>query len=415
MKSRYLPLVLLVIVILLVCLYGIFQVRENRQKMKKHRLAWEHIKNAERLEGDFEYPEALKELEKAESLDPSFTRIYTLRGEIFRQVGRGSDAVEAYRKALEIEPKNSDIYHDLGFAYQWKSEPEKAVECYKKALELNPDNLPAHRELADAYLVLMSREPVDSKKWNELWDKAYNEARATLELNPDEWPGYYLMGQLYFAKQEDDRALKEFTTRVKEAGPQHYEYLMKACAHQAFIYYDWGEYDKSLEKFDEYIRMWHEQPGIHVDCLLPDRELYAFYRENLLGKKFTKEMLDYFASTDQKYLSHGVVMPVITLELRRFFREYIEARDKKDMDAMEKILRKQFGRSFNRYAYCSGVTLMGVPELQAHVAYLLGGILEKKGKHAEAVDIYKKGLEICPGHPLLEKKLGIPSEKNFGN
>ncbi|MCL5035613.1 MAG: tetratricopeptide repeat protein [Chloroflexi bacterium] len=384
---------------------------KHRLKMEMHKEAWEHIKNAEKLEGDFAYPEALKELRESENLDPSFTRVYSLRGDILRQMGRGSDSIVAFKKALELEPNNPDILHDLGFSYQWKGETESAIECYKKALKINPNHIASHKNLADAYMILMATQPRGSKEWNDLWDNAYREAEIAIKLNPDEWGAYYIMGQLHFVKKEDDDAIKAFSTVTKEPENDRYEYIMRSYATQGFIHYYQGKRDLALKEFDKYIQMWHDRPGYNVDCILPDREKYSFYREVLLGKKFTKEMLEQYESTDQKFLSRGVVMPVITLELRKFFKDYIDARDRHDTKAMEKTLRDQLMKNPARYANCSGIILMGIPELDAETAYLLAGILADSGRHDEAMKIYKKGLDLCPGHPLLEQGLAKLPEK----
>lgn len=68
-------------------------------------------------------------------------------GNIYMDIHRFADAIEAYSKALEIDPNNVDVRVDMGTCYRSIGKSDKAAEEYRKAISINPNHANAHRNL----------------------------------------------------------------------------------------------------------------------------------------------------------------------------------------------------------------------------------------------------------------------------
>jgi Flp pilus assembly protein TadD len=79
------------------------KVNENAQKkeeiLKKVQL---HIENRE-------YEKAVLELNKAVELDPEDAALYYTLGELYEQLGKDKESVEAFVKALQLDPEGRKI------------------------------------------------------------------------------------------------------------------------------------------------------------------------------------------------------------------------------------------------------------------------------------------------------------------
>ena len=81
-------------------------------------------------------------------------------GEAHLREGNLPVALRELIKAQKLNPNDAVVYNDLGLVYMAKERPDVAVEEFRKALKLNPDYSLAKNNLGSAYLVLKE------------WDKA---------------------------------------------------------------------------------------------------------------------------------------------------------------------------------------------------------------------------------------------------
>lgn len=82
-------------------------------------------------------------------------------GEAHMAEGNYTRALRELLKAEQMNPNDPYVHNDLGLTYLAKNKPEKAVEHFKKAIELNDEEYSAARNnLGSAYVAM------------EQWDKA---------------------------------------------------------------------------------------------------------------------------------------------------------------------------------------------------------------------------------------------------
>ncbi len=116
---------------------------------------------------------AVKEFEKAISLDLKYAEPHYFLAVIYERRGEMSKAVDELKKTIELSPSHDFACFLLGQIYLEQEEYEKAIEILQKCIELNPVSASAHYSLGLAY-----------EKTGEN-DLAISEYEETLRYVPD--------------------------------------------------------------------------------------------------------------------------------------------------------------------------------------------------------------------------------------
>jgi len=99
------------------------------------------------------------------------------------EVGRYSEAIEAYKEAIRINPDYWEAHHGLGWVYSGLGRYKEAIEAYKQAIRIYPDDAFAHYTLGVAYLKVKNKSKANEqyeilknlniKKANALFNQIY--------------------------------------------------------------------------------------------------------------------------------------------------------------------------------------------------------------------------------------------------
>jgi tetratricopeptide (TPR) repeat protein len=140
-------------------------------------------------------PLALKNYQKALTLNPDFAPAHEQIGLIHQEVGNTMEAIASFSRAIAIEPRSLESQLGLGNAYQQMGWFELAITHFENALTFYPD-----RFLAEYHC----------KLGNSLRDRGKTvEAIACYEraiaVNADDVQGYRAIAQIYL-KQNDPEA-----------------------------------------------------------------------------------------------------------------------------------------------------------------------------------------------------------------
>lgn len=90
------------------------------------------------------YDDAIKALNKAIDLDPSYGWSYNNLALLYIHKGQYTEAIPLLHKGIRLLDGTKDkalLWNRLGDAYRRMDQPEKAASAYKKAVELDPDNV----------------------------------------------------------------------------------------------------------------------------------------------------------------------------------------------------------------------------------------------------------------------------------
>jgi serine/threonine-protein kinase len=97
--------------------------------------------------------EALREVEKAQQLDPLSLIINANRGYTLYVARRYDEAREAIQKTLRLDPNFSIAYQYLAYTQIQEKRLSEAVNSIRKALEIAPENLTFRADLASALAI----------------------------------------------------------------------------------------------------------------------------------------------------------------------------------------------------------------------------------------------------------------------
>jgi|SRR5579864_793747 len=183
-----------------------------------------------------DYPDAIKWLEKAVSLDNKNKDAWYYLGRAYYTKARLADARRAFQAILDLDPQNARAENNLGLILETEGKPAEAAEAYRKAIAwqeqaaqvseqpyVNLGNLLAEQDhIPDAIAPLekaVALAPnnaychmilgVNHRKVGNL-DIARRELLRATELEPDNAVAHYQLGRLYKDLHEIDRAKAEF-------------------------------------------------------------------------------------------------------------------------------------------------------------------------------------------------------------
>jgi len=96
----------------------------------------------------FEFPESIREFEKAIALDPNDATTHHWFGDsVLECIGDNDRAIAEHKRALELDPLSLSINIDLGYSYYVAGRYPEGIAQVRKALELDPNSYVAHYNL----------------------------------------------------------------------------------------------------------------------------------------------------------------------------------------------------------------------------------------------------------------------------
>jgi tetratricopeptide (TPR) repeat protein len=183
-----------------------------------------------------DYPDAIKWLEKAVTLDGANKDAWYYLGRAYYMKGRLIEARKAFVSVLKIDPHDAKAENNLGLIYESSAQPDDAIESYRKAIAwqeqtphpseqpyVNLGNLlldQGHAEEAVGTLekaVALAPENVSCRlnlgiaylRTRQL-EGAQRELEKATQLEPENAAAHYQLGKLYKAIHALDRAKAEF-------------------------------------------------------------------------------------------------------------------------------------------------------------------------------------------------------------
>ncbi len=126
-------------------------------------------------------------------------------GEAYMAESSYPEALKELLKADRLDPKNPYTHNDLGLVYMGLERPEHAIGMFKKAIALNPDYVSAKNNLGSAYLM--------KKDWDSAIKILEKIAGNLLYASP-QYPLSNL-GWAYYNKREYPIAKKYYSDALK--------------------------------------------------------------------------------------------------------------------------------------------------------------------------------------------------------
>jgi serine/threonine protein kinase/Tfp pilus assembly protein PilF len=177
---------------------------------------------------DRDYAGAEHEFKRAIALDPGSAHIHNWYGWYLGLMGRFDESLKEMKRAQELDPLSDLIDFAVGAIFHWSRKPEHAIEHHQRVLELNPNFRVVYWFLADAYV--------------EKGDFA--SAIATIENAPialNDPVTLSAAGHAYGKAGERRKAL-EILSELERQSSQEYE----PAFHIAQIYLGLGDHEQAL-------------------------------------------------------------------------------------------------------------------------------------------------------------------------
>jgi tetratricopeptide (TPR) repeat protein len=176
---------------------------------------------------------ASQSAERALAADPQSTDVNVTLGELRRQTGRHTDAINLFTRVLSQEPNNYDALLGVAEAYKAAGDFKSAEAQYKRAIALQPQYWGGYNKLG-AFYYTQSR-----------YDAAIAQFKTVVKLVPDNQRGYNNLGAMYQRVGRYDEAVHVFeeSIRRKPTG--------QAYSNLGTCYYFLGDYGKAAAAFEK--------------------------------------------------------------------------------------------------------------------------------------------------------------------
>lgn len=146
---------------------------------------------------------ALEEVNQALAIDAQFTEAYVLKGLIYFRLGNNRSAMDNYQKALSISPNNGSALHNIGWMHCVAEKYMESIGYFRRALAN-----PSYRDAATSWLTMGVCQLRAGLK-----NDAEKSLMKSFELDPSSPIAGYNLSQIFFDKQEYDRA-RFYVTRL---------------------------------------------------------------------------------------------------------------------------------------------------------------------------------------------------------
>jgi|688.fasta_scaffold00339_28 tetratricopeptide (TPR) repeat protein len=376
---------------------------------------------------------SLKNLDKAQLLEPRNPEPIIAKGDIYVAKGKISRGIDYYKQAIELDPTNgpaqqalvngwlaairvapsiANNFVGLATAYQLQGNIDQAEKNYRRALQLEPTNQLAvdgikaiENDKVQMELDLFLNRAIAFQKEGR-YDESIDSYIKAVRLAPRNADIHYNVGTSFQAKKDWFQAEKAYR-RVLELDPNHKE---ASLALKALI--DDRKETQVSEAFDKAIAL--QQQGLLVEAI----NIYLKVAED----KPTDDTLFYnlgtayqanneFDKAKESFIRAAALKP----EDQTYKDALAFMINKKADQLLEKGVNAQTNGKYEE-AIVSYLELLKINSERADIWYNLGIAYQSIAKPDEALNAYTKAFEINPreqsdaiffGALILEDKKNI--------
>ena len=171
-------------------------------------------------------------------------------GEAYLAGGNLVAALRELKKAELLNPDDPVTLFDIGLVYYYRGRYDQAVEYFQKAIRLKPGYAPAINSLGNTYSAMGE------------WDKAIEAYELIVEDAFYGTPHFALsnMGLAYYQKKDFAQAERHFLEALK-INPD----FINALAGLGVLYIDQGRYEEAVVKLERAVRKEPKVAQLHFE------------------------------------------------------------------------------------------------------------------------------------------------------
>jgi type IV pilus assembly protein PilF len=171
-------------------------------------------------------------------------------GEAYLQQGNYSLALKELLKAETLNPKDYYLQNDLGLAYMGKERFDEAIRHFKEALDLKPDYGPAMNNIGNVYF--------HQKKWDQAIEYYTKATENLLYLTP--YFPFSNLGAVYFEKKDYQKSESYYLEALK-LRPD----FVRALGGLAKTYVAMGRIPEAIAKLEKAIGIAPDYAALHFE------------------------------------------------------------------------------------------------------------------------------------------------------
>jgi tetratricopeptide (TPR) repeat protein len=175
------------------------------------------------------------------------------KGEAYLKDSKFQEASLEFRNALQIDANLAAAHWGLARAFEGLAHGPEMFEELQKTVALDKNNLDARIKLGTYYLA-------GSRNGTQFIAEAEKLAKEVLEKDPNHIEGHILMGGVFFAQKEKDKAYAELN-RAIEIDPKRVESYLSLARY----YIVTNERDKAEETYKRAISVNGNSPMAHIE------------------------------------------------------------------------------------------------------------------------------------------------------
>ncbi|HYJ89322.1 MAG TPA: tetratricopeptide repeat protein [Pyrinomonadaceae bacterium] len=130
------------------------------------------------------------------------------KGEVYLKAEKFQEASLEFRNAVQIDEKLASAHWGLARAYEGLQRFQEAFDELRKTTQLDPENLDARVKLGNYYIAAAKGNP-------QLVAEADRLAKEILQKDPNHIEGHILMGSVFYAQHEREKAFAEINQAIQ--------------------------------------------------------------------------------------------------------------------------------------------------------------------------------------------------------
>ena len=214
------------------------------------------------------FKEAINLFEKCLKFNPNNPQVLSYVGILELQIGKFDEGITKLKQAFKLSPKDKNIKLNLANAmvdhanyHIKKNSLDIAKENLEESIKIFPENEVAYQNLIKLLIQLKHFKNIEKY------------FQSLLRLNAKNPEYYYLFGNSFFDQCKFNEALSHYMTS-ENLDPK----FVKSIFNQALCYTFLGNYSKSIEKYDQCLK------------IEPNYKLALFNKGQLLLENFDYEL-----------------------------------------------------------------------------------------------------------------------------
>jgi tetratricopeptide (TPR) repeat protein len=177
--------------------------------------------------------------------------------------GRDTNAIKLLEEAVQLAPTFFRAHLDLGLLYQKARRYEESEKLYKRAQEISPKNVQPLINLGSLYIQLSDAHQKEGREVvGKYLDQSLDTLEAAVKMNPRSSVAYYYLGSANFKSQFFEEAEAAFK-KVEELDPE----MSITRLMLANVYANMNKLDDAVRYLDVYLK---ENPKVENRAALED-------------------------------------------------------------------------------------------------------------------------------------------------